>query len=214
MSTLHRLKAYFGMVPADEFDDDGRFAPHQDDDDEYEPAYDGGYRSRAGGRAARWSDDDSGRDYDYYGDEPEMPARRTPPRRTPPRRSWAAEAPVRGALAVDPAREPRASVAAADEVHPMSRITTLHPRNYNEARTVGEHYRDGIPVIMNLTAMEDADAKRLVDFAAGLAFALRGSIDKVTTKVFLISPANVDVTAEDKRRIAEGSFLPSHFRHA
>ncbi|HEU0128153.1 MAG TPA: cell division protein SepF, partial [Pseudonocardiaceae bacterium] len=84
------------------------------------------------------------------------------------------------------------------------RITTLHPRTYNEARTIGEHFREGIPVIMNLTEMEDRDAKRLVDFAAGLAFALRGSIDKVTNKVFLLSPPNVDVSAEDKRRIAEG----------
>jgi cell division inhibitor SepF len=86
----------------------------------------------------------------------------------------------------------------------MSRIVTVHPRTYNEARTIGEHYRDGVPVIMNLTEMEDRDAKRLVDFAAGLAFALRGSIDKVTNKVFLLSPPNVDVSAEDKRRIAEG----------
>ncbi|NUS66386.1 MAG: cell division protein SepF, partial [Saccharothrix sp.] len=80
-------------------------------------------------------------------------------------------------------------------------------RSYNEARTIGEHYRDGTPVIMNLTDMDDADAKRLVDFAAGLAFALRGSIDKVTNKVFLLSPPNIDVTAEDRRRLAEGGFL-------
>jgi len=59
---------------------------------------------------------------------------------------------------------------------------------------------------MNLTEMDDADAKRLVDFAAGLAFALRGSIDKVTNKVFLLSPPNIDVTAEDRRRLAEGGF--------
>lgn len=89
----------------------------------------------------------------------------------------------------------------------MSTITTLHLRSYNEARTIGEPYRDGIPVIMNLTEMEDADAKRLVDFAAGLAFALHGSIEKITTKVFLLSPPNVDVTAEDKRRMAEGGFF-------
>ncbi|MBS2964066.1 cell division protein SepF [Actinocrinis puniceicyclus] len=87
------------------------------------------------------------------------------------------------------------------------RITTLHPRTYNEARTIGEHFRDGTPVIMNLTEMGDADAKRLVDFAAGLVFGLRGSIERVTQKVFLLSPANVDVTAEDKARIAEGGFF-------
>jgi cell division inhibitor SepF len=87
------------------------------------------------------------------------------------------------------------------------RITTLHPRTYNEARTIGEHFREGTPVIMNLTEMEDTDAKRLVDFAAGLVFGLHGSIERVTQKVFLLSPANVDVTAEDKARIAEGGFF-------
>jgi cell division inhibitor SepF len=87
------------------------------------------------------------------------------------------------------------------------RITTLHPRTYNEARVIGERFRDGMPVIMNLTEMDDADAKRLVDFAAGLSFGLRGSIERVTAKVFLLSPQDVDVTAEDKARIREGGFF-------
>ncbi len=89
----------------------------------------------------------------------------------------------------------------------LSRITTLHPRNYNEARTIGEHFREGIPVIMNLSEMDDNDAKRLVDFSAGLVFAVRGSIERVTNKVFLLSPPNVFVAAEDKQRIAEGGFF-------
>ncbi len=87
------------------------------------------------------------------------------------------------------------------------RITTLHPRNYNDARTVGEYFRESTPVIMNLTDMEDADAKRLVDFAAGLVFAVHGTIERVTAKVFLLSPANVVVTAEEKARLAEGGFF-------
>ncbi|GII53949.1 cell division protein SepF 2 [Planotetraspora thailandica] len=89
----------------------------------------------------------------------------------------------------------------------LARITTLHPRTYNEARTIGEHFREGTPVIMNLTEMVDSDAKRLVDFAAGLVFGLHGSIERVTNKVFLLSPANVEVTAEDKARIAERGFF-------
>jgi cell division inhibitor SepF len=89
----------------------------------------------------------------------------------------------------------------------LSRITTLHPRTYNEARTVGENFREGVPVIMNLSEMDDADAKRLVDFAAGLVFATRGTIERVTSKVFLLSPPNVTVAAEDKQRIAEGGFF-------
>jgi cell division inhibitor SepF len=93
-----------------------------------------------------------------------------------------------------------------DHAPVQHRITTLHPRTYNEAKTIGLQFRDGTPVIMNLTEMDDADAKRLVDFAAGLTFGLHGSIERVTPKVFLLSPQNVTVTAADKQRIAEGGF--------
>src|SRR4051794_25149854 len=79
-------------------------------------------------------------------------------------------------------RRPTA-VARPSTVAELSRITTLHPRTYNEARTVGENFREGTPVIMNLSEMDDADAKRLVDFAAGLVFATRGTIERVTNKV-------------------------------
>jgi cell division inhibitor SepF len=109
---------------------------------------------------------------------------------------------VREPVAAAP--EPAPAPAPAPEPY---RITTLHPRTYNEARVIGERFRDGMPVIMNLTEMDDADAKRLVDFAAGLSFGLRGSIERVTAKVFLLSPRNVDVTAEDKARIREGGFF-------
>ena len=100
----------------------------------------------------------------------------------------------------------RRGVSAAPEVPELTRITTVHPRSYNEARVIGEHFRDGIPVIMNLTEMDDSDARRLVDFAAGLIFGCRGSIDRVTSKVFLLSPPNVSVAAEDKERIVQGGF--------
>ncbi|GAB3262786.1 cell division protein SepF [Kineosporia babensis] len=88
------------------------------------------------------------------------------------------------------------------EIH---RITTIHPRTYNEAKTIGESFRSGTPVIMNLTDMDDADAKRLVDFSAGLVFGLHGSIEKVTGKVFLLSPANVEVATPEKPRPTERS---------
>ncbi|HWM75111.1 MAG TPA: cell division protein SepF [Nocardioides sp.] len=114
-------------------------------------------------------------------------------------------------------REPRPAAVAdiAERRRPgpqgvvaeLSRITTLHPRTYNEARTVGENFRDGTPVIMNLSEMDDSDAKRLVDFAAGLVFATRGTIERVTSKVFLLSPPNVTVAAEDKQRLVEGGFF-------
>ena len=106
-----------------------------------------------------------------------------------------------------PSAAARRAAPQPHEVAELSRITTLHPRTYNEARTVGENFRDGMPVIMNLSEMDDNDAKRLVDFAAGLVFATRGTIERVTNKVFLLSPPNVSVAAEDKQRIAEGGFF-------
>jgi cell division inhibitor SepF len=89
----------------------------------------------------------------------------------------------------------------------VHRITTIHPRTYNEAKTIGEAFRSGTPVIMNLGEMDDSDAKRLVDFAAGLVFGLRGSIERVTSKVFLLSPSDVEVAAVEKVRVPERGFF-------
>ncbi|MGC3954227.1 MAG: cell division protein SepF [Propionicimonas sp.] len=105
--------------------------------------------------------------------------------------------------------ETRRPVATAPRTADISRIVTVHPRTFNEARTIGENFRDGVPVIMNLTEMDDADARRLVDFAAGLIFGVRGDIERITSKVFLLSPHNVNVAAEDKERIAGGFFNQS-----
>ncbi|CRK58419.1 FIG021292: hypothetical protein [Alloactinosynnema sp. L-07] len=209
MSTLQKLKAYFGMVPAEELEDydgddyEGRAYGRRPEylDDDFDD-YPGARRKWFGGPRAGYRED---ADDDFE-----------PLDRGRPRPAWAGQTAqsdpqTHGALAMDarrdPAPRPRQLEAPAQAGgYPMGRVVTLHPSSYNEARTIGEHYRDGRPVIMNLTEMDDANAKRLVDFAAGLAFALRGSIDKVTNKVFLISPPNADPTAEDKRRLAEGGF--------
>lgn len=227
MGTLQKLKAYFGMVPADEYDgydlDDldeyderadyrgaYRRPEYLADEDDYDP-----YAERPARRGSGRRDEPARYDEDRY--ETELSARADFPARPAarPRPPWSADAPVQGALAVEPRRDPaprplpRPEPAAKPSAggFPMGRIVTLHPSSFTDARTIGEHYRDGTPVIMNLTELEDSDARRLVDFAAGLVFALRGSMDKVTNKVFLISPPNQDPTAEDKRRIAEGGFL-------
>ena len=239
MSTLYRLKAYFGMVPAEEFDDyyPDYHPDYRNSRSGYDPGYDDADYDIAASHPSRERDYAATRptasrphraDFGGYDDGvAAQPGRPAVPRMHPSRSSsWAAEAPVHGALAIDTtptvaapvtpaspkhtpashslASDPFADPFADDQAYPLSRIVTLHPHNYNEARPIGERFREGNPVIMNLTEMEDRDAKRLVDFAAGLAFALRGSIDKVTNKVFLLSPPNVDVSAEDKRRIAEG----------
>lgn len=86
-----------------------------------------------------------------------------------------------------------------EEAASLRQITTVHPRSYNDAKIIGESFRDGIPVIMNVTDMGEADAKRLVDFSAGLVFGLRGSIERVTNKVFLLSPSYIEVLGDDKK---------------
>ena len=111
-------------------------------------------------------------------------------------------------------RETRGLAAVQDEVvttaavAPASnQIFTVNPRSYNEARIIGERFREGHTVLMNLTDMGEAELKRLVDFASGLVFGHHGTIEKVTNKVFLLSPANVKVSAEVKTAAAEASFF-------
>lgn len=137
-------------------------------------------------------------DHDGYDDRSyDEPARRTPE----PTRAVSNISERRRSVSAAPAPAPARASA------PMSRITTLHPRTYNDARVIGENFRDGIPVIMNLSEMADDDAKRLVDFAAGLVFSVRGSIERVTSKVFLLSPPDIEIAAEDKELMVEGGFF-------
>ena len=106
---------------------------------------------------------------------------------------------------VTPIRQHSNVVAMAPAVEEsMHRITTIHPRSYNDAKAIGESFRDGVPVIMNLSDMQDGDAKRMVDFSAGLVFGLRGTIERVTSKVFLLSPEFVQVDGDTSAD--EGSF--------
>jgi cell division inhibitor SepF len=175
--TMRKLGLYLGLVEDDEDARDARYADDAYDEDDVEPV--------APVSSRRWA---------------EEPAPTTALRRAP---EPVGAVRTRGAVALDTSLRP-APAPAFDDTY---RITTLHPRTYNEARQIGEHFRSGTPVIMNLTEMDDTDAKRLVDFAAGLIFGLRGSIERVTNKVFLLSPEHVEVTAEDKARIAESGFF-------
>ena len=106
-----------------------------------------------------------------------------------------------------PDRRPTTAPLADRRPVDLARIETVHPRSYNDARRIGEDYREGVPVIMNLSELDDADAKRIIDFAAGLVFGTRGSIERVTNKVFLLSPANVDVGDAARAQLAEDGFF-------
>jgi len=182
MGAMRKMAVYLGLV-----EDEGleQYAEHEDDYVEPRPRHEE-TRSYASVREVR----------------PE-PVRAASTRSSDPVPA------TRGALATDTAVAPRPVTAEATGVSDLYRITTLHPRTYNDARRIGEEFREGVPVIMNLTDMDDVDAKRLVDFAAGLVFGCRGTIERVTNKVFLLSPVNVDVAAEARRLAQDGFFNQS-----
>ncbi|WP_136053007.1 cell division protein SepF [Microbacterium sp. K36] len=76
----------------------------------------------------------------------------------------------------------------------VNEILTVHPKQYRDAQLIAESFREGVPVIINLSQMSDADARRLIDFASGLSLGLYGRIERVTSKVFLLSPENIAVS--------------------
>ncbi|MEV0426736.1 cell division protein SepF [Micromonospora sp. NPDC049836] len=197
----YRESRYRSSRYAEEFADD------EDEESEEPPATRGraGDRGRLSERASSRAVDTERADHDRP-ERTERSSVRSITRSGGGESSGALTYHTRDNLALAPQVQPRERVAAPEDEQ-RYQITTLHPTTYREARTIGEHFRDGVPVIINLTEMDEADARRLVDFAAGLAFGLRGTIERVTNRVFLLSPANVQVTAEDKAKIAEGGFF-------
>lgn len=230
MGALRKAGVWLGLVEEDDeraYDDGGyeksgyrdsryrqsryadEFADEDDEQDEPPPP-----RSRAGERT-RLAERTTGRGAERDRSDDDRPERTERVERSSVRSisrpsiaepSTALTYQTRDNLALAPQAQPRERVAPV-EPEQRYQITTLHVTTYREGRTIGEHFRDGVPVIINLTEMDEADARRLVDFAAGLAFGLRGTIERVTNRVFLLSPANVQVTAEDKAKIAEGGFF-------
>jgi cell division inhibitor SepF len=90
----------------------------------------------------------------------------------------------------------------------ISEILTVHPKQYRDAQIIAENFRDGIPVIINLSQMSDADARRLIDFASGLSLGLYGRIERVTSKVFLLSPESVNVSGDGSVAQADAESVP------
>ena len=197
---MRKMAVYLGLVEDDRYDD------YYDD----EPRNDQGRSSqgeRDSDRIGAAKADRYGDRYSTRGDDTvrvtereddDFARHRQGSERTT--RDWRTETVAQAPVGSHPAGSRPAPAArhAPRSVDPM-KITTLHPRSYNDARRIGEEFRSGNPVIMNLTELEDTDAKRIVDFAAGLVFGLRGSIERVTNKVLMLSPANVSVNADAAR---------------
>jgi cell division inhibitor SepF len=110
------------------------------------------------------------------------------------------------AAPVTPIRRP--SVVRQPAPQAVSEILTVHPKQYRDAQVIAENFREGIPVIINLSQMSDADARRLIDFASGLSLGLYGRIERVTSKVFLLSPENVAVSGDGGVAHADAESVP------
>lgn len=186
---MRKMAVYLGLVEDDQDRQESYFEEDEwEYDDEPAPARRTRSSDRSSERAPR---------------QPERPEPRTvtvvDPRE--PRRLYRDES---SNVSPMPSAGVRSAPAPAAD---LNRITTIHPHTYNDARRIGEEYREGVPVIMNLTEMDDVDAKRIVDFAAGLVFGLHGTIERVTNKVFLLSPVNVEVGAEARAQLAQPGFF-------
>jgi cell division inhibitor SepF len=131
-------------------------------------------------------------EYDEYGyedlesDEPEAGRGARSIRRVPD------EAPAR-----------RDAVVRAMPTAPSQRFHLVQPGAFNDAQEVGDKFREGYSVLMNLQTVDPELSRRLVDFASGLAYGLGGSMQPVAEKVFLVTPAGVQVSAEERRRFLE-----------
>jgi cell division inhibitor SepF len=121
---------------------------------------------------------------EVYEEETQAPARAH--RERDRDREEAAPAPVTPLRRPVAVRQPSAGA--------VNEILTVHPKQYRDAQLIAESFREGIPVIINLSQMSDADARRLIDFASGLSLGLYGRIERVTSKVFLLSPENIAVS--------------------
>jgi cell division inhibitor SepF len=192
----HRTLVYFGLAEDESY---------YDDDEEVTAAtadVDRNYRERTSvrrvdrpRRTSRSADID-----EIYSDEP-APA--PPPRRSrrPERSSSYEDEGATTAVLPREAREPREEVTTAVKVH------LIAPRSFNDAQQIADRFKNSIPVIINLQTAEPELSKRLIDFGSGLTYALDGGMQRIAEKVFLLTPKNVEVSAEDRARLVENGFF-------
>jgi cell division inhibitor SepF len=133
-------------------------------------------------------------EYDDYGYE-DLEMDEAQPRRAAPR--------GRGEAADGGGPQREAVVRAMPSAAPQARFHLVMPSSFNDAQEVGDKFREGYSVLMNLQGVDPDLARRLVDFASGLAYGLAGSMQPVAEKVFLITPAGIQVSAEERRRFLE-----------
>ena len=193
----HRTLVYFGLAEDESYyDDDEEVTAAQADIDRT-------YRERASvrrierpRRSSRSADID-----EIYADEPPAGARRSRRAERAPS-SYDDEGATTAVLRREHApREPRQEVTTAVKVH------LIAPRSFNDAQQIADRFKNAIPVIINLQTAEPELSKRLIDFGSGLTYALDGGMQRIAEKVFLLTPKNVEVSAEDRARLVENGFF-------
>ncbi len=174
----NRTLVYFGIAEEDDWDEDGYLT-----DEELQRVYaERPNVRRLTPRRARRDE------YDDWTDPEPEPARRAsvlrpaPTARSEPRRLRGVETPT-------------------------ARVHLIIPRSFNDAQQLADRFKDGVPVILNLQSADQDLSKRLIDFASGLTYALDGAMQRVADKVFLLTPRNVELSAEDRARMLERGFF-------
>lgn len=174
----NRTLVYFGIAEEEDWDDDGYVTEEAERTDSERPNVRRlTPRRRAAADLDEWS-------------EPESPRQRGVTLR-PATRLRGVEAPV----------------AVPDDGISPARVHLVIPRGFNDAQQIADHFKQGIPVILNLQGVDSELSKRLVDFASGLTYALDGGMQRVADKVFLLTPQHVEVSAEERARLIERGFF-------
>jgi cell division inhibitor SepF len=140
-----------------------------------------------------------------YGERPNV-RRLSPRRRQPEFDDWteSEEAPQPRTLRE---RAGRAAPRLEAMPNPSVRVHLVVPRSFNDAQQIADKFKDAIPVILNLQSTDAELSKRLIDFTSGLTYALDGGMQRVADKVFLLTPRNVEVSAEERARLLERGFF-------
>jgi cell division inhibitor SepF len=183
----NKTLVYFGIAEEEDWDDEGYLT-----DEDVQRSY----AERPNVR--RLAPRRSSRDFDDWTDpEPgDMGTARTSVLRPEPRAAVRAERLERP--------ERRRPVVEALPGPSSVRVHLVLPRSFNDAQQIADKFKQGIPVILNLQSSDSELAKRLIDFGSGLTYALDGGMQRVADKVFLLTPRNVEVSAEERARLLEG----------
>jgi cell division inhibitor SepF len=175
----NRTLVYFGIAEEEEWDEDGYLT-----DDELKQVYGEQNVRRLQPRRGRHDEVD-----DWTDPEPE-PARASALR------------PV-----AQPARYSEPRRLRGIDSPPTSRVHLVLPRSFNDAQQVADRFKEGVPVILNLQGADAELSKRLIDFGSGLSYALDGGMQRIADKVFLLTPRNIELSAEDRARMLERGFF-------